>query len=285
MIKTSLIITVYNRSASLRKALISLKNQSVLPDELIIADDGSAENIVSNISDILPEFNFPVKYVRQKNKGFRLARNRNNGVRNAEGDFFIFLDQDLVFTPNLLATFINNGKAKRFITGMPVWLDEKRSIQVTEERIKNNTFLELIDKKDKSKAIKQFKKDRRYYYLHKLYLTNQPRLRGGMCGINRSEFEKINGYDENFIGWGAEDDDLGRRLYKIGAEGFNPFENEFAIHLYHKPAVIKGAGVKEQTNYGYYQKKKHEIKKGNYKAEFGLNNLRDNDKIIVEKLK
>ncbi len=108
MIKTSLIITVFNRSNLIRKALLSLQNQSVKPNELILSDDGSTEDIISSISDIVGKFDFPVKYVRQENKGFRLAKTRNNGVRNSNGDLIIFLDQDLIHTKNLIETFIWN---------------------------------------------------------------------------------------------------------------------------------------------------------------------------------
>jgi len=284
LVKTSLIITVFNRSASLRKALLSLNNQSIKPDELILSDDGSEEDIVSAISGIVRKFNFPVKYVKQANKGFRLAKARNNGVRNAEGNLIIFLDQDLIHTKGLIKTFITNWKEKRFITGMPVWLGEEQTLKITEQKIIDNDFLHLIDENLIDGIVKQFKKDRTYYYLHKLKLTNQPRLRGGICAINREDFEKINGYDEKFIGWGAEDDDLGKRLYKIGIEGFNPFLDEYAIHLFHPKAVILDKGVKEQANYQYYQKKKHEIQKGNYRAEFGLDNPYDEDKFTVVKL-
>ena len=284
MVKTSLIITVFNRSTSLRKALLSLNNQSIKPDELILSDDGSEEDIVSAISGIVRKFNFPVKYVKQANKGFRLAKARNNGVRNAEGNLIIFLDQDLIHTKGLIKTFITNWKEKRFITGMPVWLGEEQTLKITEQKIIDNDFLHLIDENLIDGIVKQFKKDRTYYYLHKLKLTNQPRLRGGICAINREDFEKINGYDEKFIGWGAEDDDLGKRLYKIGIEGFNPFLDEYAIHLFHPKAVILDKGVKEQANYQYYQKKKHEIQKGNYRAEFGLDNPYDEDKFTVVKL-
>ncbi len=261
-----------------------MQNQSVKPDELILSDDGSSEDIVSEISEIVKTFNFPVKYVRQENKGFRLAKTRNNGVKNSTCDLIIFLDQDLIHTPNLIETFIKNRKEKRFITGMPIWLSEQKSNLVTENKIISNSFVDLIDETEKKEIKNQFQKDKRYYYLHKLKLTNQPRLRGGVCAINRNDFEKINGYDEKFIGWGAEDDDIGRRLYKTGVEGFNPFYDEYAIHLFHERATIENEGVKEQANYNYYQKKKAEIKAGNYRAEFGLDNPLDDDNATVIEL-
>ena len=284
MIKTSLIITVFNRSHLIRKSLLSLRNQSVKPDELILSDDGSEEDIVVEIKDIVKDFKFPVKYVKQVNKGFRLAKCRNNGVRNATYDLLIFLDQDLIHTSNLIKTFNLNSREKRFITGMPIWMGEKMSSQITEERIINNNFVEFVTNDDKRYVEKQFRKDRRYYYLHKLKLTNQPRLRGGVCAINRKDFELINGYDEKFIGWGAEDDDVGQRLYQIGSEGFNPFINEYAIHLYHEKASIPNKGVREQANYQYYQNKKVDIKAGKFRTEFGLDNPFDEDTFKVIEL-
>ena len=68
MIKTSLIITVNNRSNLIRKSLLSLQNQSVKPDELILSDIGSDEEIIKAISIIVKKFAFPVKYIRQEDK-------------------------------------------------------------------------------------------------------------------------------------------------------------------------------------------------------------------------
>lgn len=285
MIKTSLIITVYNRSHLIRKSLFSLQNQSVKPDELILSDDGSEEDIVVEIKDIIKDFEFPVKFVKQANKGFRLAKCRNNGVRNSNGDLLIFLDQDLIHTTDLIKTFILNSRKKRFITGMPIWMNEKTSSQITEERIVNNSFNEFITSNDKRYIENQFRKDRRYYYLHKLKLTNQPRLRGGVCAINRKDYFSVNGYDEKYIGWGAEDDDIRRRLYKSGVEGFNPFNNEYVIHLFHERATVPNStSAKEQANYNYHQNKKRDIQKGKFYTEFGLDNPFDEDTFTVTEL-
>ena len=284
MIKTSLIITVYNRSHLIRKSLLSLLNQSIKPDELILSDDGSEEDIIAEIKEIVKSFEFPVKFVKQVNKGFRLAKTRNNGVRNSNGDLIIFLDQDLIHTGDFIKTFVDNSKKKRFITGSPIWLSEKKSQIITEDIVVNNNYISLISTEELEIIEKQFKKDKRYYHLHKLKLTNQPRLRGGVCAINRKNFEEINGYDEKFIGWGNEDDDIGKRLYRIGVEGYNPFINEYAIHLFHKKVSIEEKGAREQVNYQYYQNKKKEIKKGKFRAEFGLDNPYDEDKVTVAKL-
>ena len=268
----------------IRKALLSLRNQTQKPDELILTDDGAEEDIISSIKDIVKGLDFPVKFITQKNKGFRLAKARNNGVRNSKGDLIIFLDQDLIHTKNLIDTFNKSYKKNRFITGVPIWLNEEKSSIITEERIIKNDFLELISDSEKGYIDKHYYKNKINYYMHKLKLTNKPPLRGGFCAINRKDFLSINGYDEKYIGWGAEDDDVGHRLYRLGIDGMNPFRKEYAIHLYHEKVIIQNKGLKKQANYAYHISKKTKILKGEFRAEFGLDNPYDGDTVSVVEL-
>ena len=71
---TSAIIPVYNRAHLLKKTLRSLNSQSCIVEEAVITDDGSQENIVKAIKEIVRDLKFQVKYVRQEDKGFRAAK-------------------------------------------------------------------------------------------------------------------------------------------------------------------------------------------------------------------
>ncbi|MCF6268096.1 MAG: glycosyltransferase [Melioribacteraceae bacterium] len=284
MINTSLIITVFNRSHLIRKALLSLQNQSVKPDELILSDDGSTEDIVAAISDIVQSFDFPVKFVQQENKGFRLAKCRNNGVRNSNGNLLIFLDQDLIHTKNVIDTFIKSYKKSIFISGVPIWLSKEKSALITDDKIINNNFLELISDSERRYIDKHYRKNKFYYYMHKLNLVNKPPLRGGCCAIDKEDFVAINGYDEKYIGWGSEDDDMGHRLYSFGRAGVNPFRKEYTLHLYHEKASIKNVRLKEQANYRYHSSKREKILSGEFRTEYGFDNPFDEDTVSVVKL-
>lgn len=265
--KTSLIITVYNRVHLLRKSLISLKKQSTLPEEIIISDDGSTEDIASGIADIIKQFNFPIKIVRQEKQGFRLAKCRNNAVKISTGDFLIFLDQDIIHTENFIKTFVVNKKEKRFVTSYPIRLTEKQSENITEDIIDQGDYLFVLKAHQLNKIKKQFIKDYVSYIGHKLYMVKQkPKLRGGVCAINRDDYYAVNGYDEKFIGWGNEDDDIRKRLYKLGVSGFNPFYNEYPLHLYHEPFHISG----ERVNAEYSNNRSKQISSGNYFCENGI---------------
>ena len=111
----SVIIPVYNGARFLRAALESVFAQTYRPIEVIVVDDGSADDS-GVIAQSFPE----VRYVRQQNEGVAAAR--NNGIQIARGEFLAFLDQDdllnnpeLGYTLTQLQFFLEPG------TTLPPW--------------------------------------------------------------------------------------------------------------------------------------------------------------------
>ena len=93
----AIVIPCFQQRRFLRKAIDSAKGQSVPPDEVIVVDDGSTEDL-SKVTDLYPD----VSLVRQENRG--LAGARNSGLRAAASDKVIFLDADDVLHPNAIAS-------------------------------------------------------------------------------------------------------------------------------------------------------------------------------------
>ena len=91
----SVIIPVYNGARFLRAALESVFAQTYRPFEVIVVDDGSTDDS-GDIAQSFPE----VHYIHQKNQGVAAAR--NHGIEVARGEFFAFLDQDDLWTPEKL---------------------------------------------------------------------------------------------------------------------------------------------------------------------------------------
>ncbi|MCU0645392.1 MAG: glycosyltransferase [bacterium] len=274
----SVIITVYNRAHLLMKALLSLKHQSLLPDELILSDDGSQEDIPLAIQNIVSELDFPVKFISQKHNGYRLAKCRNNGARHASGDYLIFIDQDIVLNKAFVETFVKHRTQKQFCVSYPVRLTQKQTDLVTDSLIESSNFSRIVSYSQIIKIKKQYLKDNLYRILKKFRLRSiGPKLRGGVAAINRADYETVNGYDENFQGWGNEDDNFGRRLCHAGICGKNPFYDEFPLHLYHEPFHRYG----HRVNLAYFHQQLKELKKGVYRCQFGFDNPLDNEEIVV----
>jgi len=92
-LSVSAIITVYNTERYVRDAIESVLNQTILPDEIIIVDDGSKDRT----AEISKSYEPKVSYVFQENAGAGPAR--NTGIRNTRGNLMAFLDGDDIWSP------------------------------------------------------------------------------------------------------------------------------------------------------------------------------------------
>lgn len=94
----SVIIPVYNRASALKEALASVLAQTCQDFEIVVVDDGSADDpraVVEAFAD--PR----IRFVAQANQGGGAAR--NTGIDHATGRFCAFLDSDDIFLPHHLA--------------------------------------------------------------------------------------------------------------------------------------------------------------------------------------
>lgn len=102
MPKFSIIVPVYNVEKYLRKCLDSIKKQTFKDYEVIIVNDGTKDNSM----EIAKEY--PYKIVNQKNQGLSVAR--NTGVKQATGEYLIFIDSDDYIEKDLLKKINNSLK-------------------------------------------------------------------------------------------------------------------------------------------------------------------------------
>lgn len=92
--KFSCVMTAFNEGALMRQSVMSVLNQTHADLELIIVDDGAAEETKA----VLRTLDDPrIKIIAQSNDGLSSARNR--GLRHCSGDYVCFLDADDVRAP------------------------------------------------------------------------------------------------------------------------------------------------------------------------------------------
>jgi hypothetical protein len=276
----SVILIVYERIDHLRLALLSLGRQRHAPDEVIIADDGSNADVLGALREGLGDGGYRLIYVRQEDRGFRAAKCRNNAVRHAGGEYLVFLDQDVVSTPGYLGLFADHGRRGEFLVAWPVLLSEEQSRKVDRRMVASGALEAILTGQQRATIRRRYLRDRFYHDLRKVLRRwpEKPRLRSSVFGIHRDDFLKVDGFDENYQGWGLEDDDLNRRLYRVGVVGRTVFRTEFPLHLWH-PHVTGG---RRSENYPYHRGKDEEIARGHYRARNGLSNpLGENDVKVV----
>ena len=229
---SSLIITTYNQKERLALVLDSVKELSYLPNEVLIADDGSKEDTKELIQAYQKDFPVPLKHIWQEDKGFRLSEIRNLAIKNAKGEYIIIIDGDMILDKNFIKDHLSFAKEKTFLQGSRVLLDEKSS-------------KDILSKKDYKKAF-SLSSMKRLKFLAKLLYKNskideeifdKKELVKGVRGCNMSFFKKdceaINGFNEDFVGWGREDSEfVARFLFNKGYFRRLKFY-ALAYHIYH----------------------------------------------------
>ena len=102
-VEISVVIPTYNRAATLTKCLEALSRQTVLnpAHEIVIVDDGSTDETESVVRTLRSSLPFELRYFPQTHRGPAAAR--NIGIRNSTRDILLFLGDDIIATPTLLA--------------------------------------------------------------------------------------------------------------------------------------------------------------------------------------
>ncbi|HET6724738.1 MAG TPA: glycosyltransferase family 2 protein [Gammaproteobacteria bacterium] len=96
----AVIIPAYNCGGFIIQTLESLERQTVLPDEIVVVDDGSTDNTADLVRTFASRSHLPVSLVSQENRG--IAGARNTGVAHCSSTFIALLDGDDVFYPQFL---------------------------------------------------------------------------------------------------------------------------------------------------------------------------------------
>lgn len=226
--KVSLIITTYNWPEALNAVLRSVNNQVVLPDEVIIADDGSKDDTSNLINNWKKKLKIPLIHAWQEDDGFRLARSRNNAIAKSSGDIIIMIDGDMVLSKKFILSYKKSMKKGFFIQAGRVLTDLKRSehIQATGEL--PNFF---------SSGIRNRKNTISNEFLSKIFSytrNNSNGTRGCNMAFWRKDVFEINGFDNEFVGWGREDTEFTERMLNYGVNRLYLKFSGVAFHLYHE---------------------------------------------------
>ena len=242
---SSLIISTYNRPDMLRICLLGVLDQSVLPNEILIADDGSGPETKQLVDEFAAKSQVPIVHVWQADDGFRLAAIRNKSFAKASGDYIIQTDGDIILHKHFIKDHIHMARKNTFISGARSLLDDGYSkAMIQQKKLSNPSFFS-------AHLGKRFNAFRNFLLMHINYLAQRGSKQyryvlGANMAFWKSDLEKVNGYNEEFKGWGKEDNDLAARLSNAGVSlRFIKF-GAVTYHLYHTEAVREN--IRENEN-------------------------------------
>src|SRR3982751_1754779 len=128
--RSSLVLTTYNWPDALHLVLTSALRQSVLPDEVVVADDGSAPPTADVVRAFTPRFaerGLPLRHVWHPDEGFRAAAIRNRALAQATGEYILLIDGDCVLHGDFVRSHLAFARPGQFVQGTRVLLDAKRA--------------------------------------------------------------------------------------------------------------------------------------------------------------
>ena len=229
---TSLVITTYNWPDAFRLCLESVLSQTVLPHEIIVADDGSREETANLVRDFQISNPF-VKIIHswQEDKGFRAGMSRNRAIAKATGNYVIIIDGDLILEKHFVQDHIEKKENGFFIQGSRVIISKEKSQKIINGE-KLNLQKNFFDKNFKNKLNMI-----RNSILSKI-LTKKDKNLKGIRSCNMSFFKKdlelVNGFEEKIEGWGREDSELALRLFNNGIKKKKLKFSALTYHIFHK---------------------------------------------------
>lgn len=242
--KVSVVVSVYNHFRWLRLILDAMRQQSYDNFEVIIADDGSSEENVIKLKEYIkshPEI--PIVHCWQEDRGWRKNKALNSAVRASTGKYLVFIDGDCIPHQDFISDHVRLARegvvmgGRRVETGKPL-SDEIESWETLPKGYfakARKTILRSIFKESIGKTLSQLRRTWRFPFKgDKAYGIKSQGILGANFGIFRSDFEKVNGFDERYVDPGTgEDCDLDVRLENVGVKHLKASHYALMLHRHH----------------------------------------------------
>lgn len=228
--KIALIISTYNNPDYLALCLKSIKRQKRKPDEVIIADDGSkteTRDLIESMRSQIPN----LKHVWHEDNGFQKAKIQNLAIKESDSDYIIITDQDCILQKNFIKDHKELAEPNCFISAYRCRIKENFTKKILESSKLPSEELLLLNSKLNAKYSFRIKK---LWHKNELETIQFDGTFGCNMSFWRKDFMDVNGFNEDFFGWGPEDSELTLRMMNNGVVRKKIFYSAIAFHLDHE---------------------------------------------------
>lgn len=242
----TIIISVYKDTDSLDLILESLSEQTILPDEVIISEDGNSDKMAEYLLIAKMKYEkLDILHLFQEDISWRKNVALNRAVLSSKHEYLIFIDGDCIPYDNFIEWHLKLAEKNSVLCGRRSEPGENIS-----NKIRNRVILVKNYRKNYLKLFSEYKKDKdaKHYdagifinpnsFFGKI-LKRKRDKKSHIVGCNfscfKSDLEKINGFDEDFnMPTTGEDTDIERRMRLCNIEMKSCRNAAIIVHLYHK---------------------------------------------------
>ena len=262
----SLIVTTYNRPDALAAVLAGVLAQEDRGFEVLVADDGSGDDTRSVVERAAADAPVRIAHVWQEDRGFRAGAARNRAAAQADGEDLVFLDGDCVPRPDFIARHRRLAERGWMVAGNRILLSESFTGEVLAGGLPVHAWTLAQWRAARARgAINRTAPLRSLPLgpLRKLGGRRWERVRTCNLGVWSADFRAVNGFDEDYEGWGFEDSDLAVRLLNLGVRRKYGAFATGVLHLWHR----ENDRAREGEN---WQRLQRRIAGGEKRARVGL---------------
>jgi glycosyltransferase involved in cell wall biosynthesis len=223
----------------LRQSLLGFAVQTKNDFQILIADDGSDHRT----ADVLKEPVFSkldLVHVWHPDEGFRLSAIRNASIVRTEADYLIFCDGDCIPRQDFVESHARLARPSTFTAGGRIDVPSEVHQRFTDEQILTH---QIFDPRFLGQQHPSLKRIRYRLTAGNALQMVMNKLTWRHCvfsGSNaaawRTDLLSVNGFDEDFPGYGSEDRDMGVRLKNLGVKSQYLKYSLVQIHLDHPKA-------------------------------------------------
>ena len=218
-VTVSIVMSAYNRAHLLNSTLETIRTQTRRPDQIVVVEDGDDGGKTESVCLRHKDLGLPIDFYRRHNRPDRAFSNpaivRNIGIKRATGDILIIQEPEVKYTAPT---------------------DIEKLVAPVEQ-------ISCLSMFAPCRALKEDGSEGIWYGD-----PATPRFTESCHAVRRAHVMAIGGYDENFIGYGREDDDFLWRLNFFGVH-YRWAKDVLVIHQWH--AGYPGATDREDDEYNY----------------------------------
>jgi len=256
-LKTTLVITTYNWPEALNLVLKSILAQTIMPFEVIVADDGSKPETKEIIDHFKDKLSVPLRHIWHEDKGFRRSAILNKSIALAKGEYIIQIDGDCIVHKNFVKDHNTSAEKNTYLYGSRVNIQKDFLPTLYSNEVTTFSYF--------AKGIKKRTRNLHIPILANLYKRKDglsKKIRGCNLSYWKSDFIKINGYNEAMTGWGKEDSELVIRLLNNNIQGKRLRYKAIIYHIWHNVSSKERLNINQEIQEHTIQNKLKKCEKG-----------------------